>query len=250
MKKKTLAEFTSEATEKHNGFYSYGNFVYVNNNTESYITCPRHGDFKQGPNEHKQGHGCRECAREKFGKTRYEKAKNEFVEKATKQHNVFYTYGNFIYLGDRVSGYITCPVHGDFLQSPGDHKQGNGCSRCKNTGYSRMAVKWIEDISQQEGIFIAHALNVGEYKIPGTRYHADGYCEETKTVYEFHGDAFHGNPGLYNEDDTPNYFSKHLTAKELHEKTKKKEQKIKALGYNLVTIWESEYKNQAIQQFI
>ena len=34
---------------------------------------------------------------------------------------------------------------------------------------------------------IQHAGNVGEYRIPGVGFFMDGYCQDTNTVYEFHG---------------------------------------------------------------
>ncbi len=52
-----------------------------------------------------------------------------------------------------------------------------------------------------EGIYIQYALNDGEYQIPGTRYKADGYCSETNTIYEFHGDYWHGNPSKFSPTD-------------------------------------------------
>ena len=41
-----------------------------------------------------------------------------------------------------------------------------------------------------------------EYNLPGTKFHVDGYDHETKTVYEFQGDFWHGNPKIYDKDDT------------------------------------------------
>ena len=108
-------------------------------------------------------------------------------------------------------------------------------------GYSVKCIKWLESIMEQEGIFIQHAGNIGEFKIPGTRYKADGYCQENNTIYEFHGDCFHGNPDLFEDDDRPNFYKPEITAKELYNKTIERENKIINLGYNLVTTWENDY---------
>jgi len=108
-------------------------------------------------------------------------------------------------------------------------------------GYSIKAIQWLEEIMKEEQIFIQHAGNVGEFKIPGTRYKVDGYCLSNNTVYEFHGDCFHGNPDLYEDEETPNFYKNHLTAKELYNNTKERENKIINLGYNLVVIWENDY---------
>ena len=108
-------------------------------------------------------------------------------------------------------------------------------------GYSMKCIQWLESIMSQEGIFIQHAGNIGEFKILGTRFKADGYCASNNTVYEFHGDCFHGNPDLFEEYETPNFYKPELTALELYNNTKERENKIINLGYNLVVIWENDY---------
>lgn len=109
--------------------------------------------------------------------------------------------------------------------------------------HSYISTEWLESIMEEEGIFIQHALNGGEYTILGTRFKADGYCEETNTIYEFHGDSIHGNLNVFDDDELCNPFSD-LTAKELYELTKIREEKIKELGYNLIVMWESDYREQ------
>ena len=55
-----------------------------------------------------------------------------------------------------------------------------------------------------------------------------------------HGDIFHGNPDLFEEHEQCHAFND-LTAKELYNKTKERENKIISLGYNLVVIWENDF---------
>jgi hypothetical protein len=110
-----------------------------------------------------------------------------------------------------------------------------------HVSFSYKCVTWLDSIMEIEGIYIQHALNGGEYNIPSTRYKADGYCEETNTIYEFHGDCWHGNPDIFNPDDYCQPFNKHVTAGELYQKTKDKENQIISLGYNLVVMWENNY---------
>lgn len=84
-------------------------------------------------------------------------------------------------------------------------------------------------------------MNGGEFEIPmyKSKIKFDGYCKETNTVYEFHGDYWHGNPSLYNSSDINEHTKS--TFGELYTKTNKREEYIKSQGYNLVTIWESDY---------
>jgi hypothetical protein len=109
-----------------------------------------------------------------------------------------------------------------------------------NTNYSFKCIQWLESVALSESVFIQHALNEGEYSIPSTRYKADGYCAETNTIYEFHGDCFHGNPSVFESHIKCNPFSE-LTAGELYQKTIEREEHIISLGYNLVVIWESDF---------
>jgi len=109
------------------------------------------------------------------------------------------------------------------------------------TGYSIACIRWLESIMESENIFIQHAANGDEYIIPATRYKADGYCVETNTIYEFHGDCFHGNRDIFAPDEYCHPYEK-LTAAELYNKTIERENEIKSLGYNLVVMWENDFK--------
>lgn len=100
---------------------------------------------------------------------------------------------------------------------------------------SLKSIKWLESFNNKN---IQHVLNGGEYKIHGIG-RVDGFDPKTNTVYEFHGDFWHGNPTLF-ESDKINPVTK-TTFGFLYENTKQREQKIKQ-QYNLVTIWESEYE--------
>lgn len=106
------------------------------------------------------------------------------------------------------------------------------------TFYSYASIRWLESIMQLENIHIQHALNDGEFLIPGTKYRADGYCQETNTIYEFHGDYWHGNPLLFESSVINEVIGK--TMGELYQKTIIKEEEIRGLGYNLVVKWETE----------
>ena len=126
--------------------------------------------------------------------------------------------------------------------SIGHHKNSLvGCQICnKKRHYSKMAINYLNFISKLYKINIIHAENEGEFKIPDTLYKADGYCKETNTIYEFHGTIYHGHPIIkYNSTDC-NYLGKNYI--ELYEKTLKREQNIKNLGYNLVIMWEHDWK--------
>lgn len=59
-------------------------------------------------------------------------------------------------------------------------------------------MSWIHTIEKDLGYTIQHALSEdGEFKIPNTKYKADGYDPKTETVYEFHGTIFHSHPKYF-----------------------------------------------------
>lgn len=60
-KKKSLEQFIIDAKIRHCNKYTYEKFEYKNARTKGIITCPKHGDFEQTPNDHLNGKGCPKC---------------------------------------------------------------------------------------------------------------------------------------------------------------------------------------------
>lgn len=54
----------------------------------------------------------------------------DFVAKSNEIHSSFYNYSKFEYFNSSTKGVITCPIHGDFLQTPTGHLSGKGCRTC------------------------------------------------------------------------------------------------------------------------
>jgi hypothetical protein len=62
-----------------------------------------------------------------------------------------------------------------------------------------------------------------------------------KYIVEFHGDYFYGNPKIYD----PNTICKKrsIIFGEIYNKTMDRMYRIKALGYEIIYIWERDYRN-------
>lgn len=58
------------------------------------------------------------------------KRKCEFLKKAKEIHNGKYSYDNFVFKNKTTKSIITCPIHGDFEQTPKNHFKGQGCPIC------------------------------------------------------------------------------------------------------------------------
>lgn len=130
-----IEEFIRKATYTHGDTYDYSKSVYINSATPIDILCPIHGLFKQTPNSHTQGKGCRKCGSIKTGRT-LTKSKEHFVNAASDVHKNKYNYEATIYVIDSVKVDIICPTHGIFRQTPSSHLQGNGCPACKRENAS------------------------------------------------------------------------------------------------------------------
>lgn len=133
--RKNTESYIEEAKIKHKNFYTYEKTVYTGCKNTIIVTCPKHGDFTLKAYSHLSKNGCSVCAREKTNMSTTE----EFIVKANKVHNKFYSYSNSDYKGAKEFLTITCPVHGDFNQRPNYHLSGNGCTLCykENNGFGK-----------------------------------------------------------------------------------------------------------------
>ena len=89
--------------------------------------------------------------------------------------------------------------------------------------------------------FVQHVGNGGEYRIPGTDFHVDGFDFATNTVYEFHGCFWHGCPRCY-----PIRHESHLrhydrTMQDVYETTQQRTQQLRELGYHVIEMWECDW---------
>ena len=241
----TVEEYIRRANIIHDYLYGYDKVVYVNSRTPIIITCKLHCDFMQTPTTHLSGSECPECAYELRGIKR-RMSLDEFIERGNEIHDCKYKYDKVKYVNNHTKVKIKCPEHGYFHQTPSAHIHCcDECPKCTKHGYSKKALDWIKCIEDMDGVNIQHAENIGEFKIPGTKFRADGYDAGTNTVYEFHGCFFHGCPECFKSSDTNAMCKK--TYGELYKKTINREKEIKLNGFNLVRIWEHEWNSLMCQ---
>lgn len=209
--------------------------------------CKYHGDFISTPGTVlRYGYGCSKCKIQAYLSRVKEKEIVKHDEAlSSKYEGQIVRVGKYIKWNEPIK--YKCKTHGIFERSPHDVVYSSaGCYGCSVVRYSKIAIDWLKTIEKKEGIKIRHAEHIGEFRIPGTHYKADGFHKKSNTVYEFHGDCYHGNPKLYKPHSKPNPYLPELTAKQLYTKTKAKEEKLKSLGYKVVSIWEADYRRQFI----
>ena len=127
---------------------------------------------------------------------------------------------------------IVCQKHGSFFQTPHNHIAGKGCKTCAKVS-SKKESKWLDSC----GISLNNR-NI-RFKVGGRWFNVDGYNSETKTIYEFYGDFWHGNPKIHKPLDI-NMANK-KTFGELYRKTQEKEEFLKKAGFKIKSIWESDF---------
>ena len=114
----------------HKKTYDYSKVSYVDMRTKVRIFCNVHGEFLQSPDTHLSGSGCPECGVVRRGISQ-RLTQDDFVKMSSIKHNNKYTYNNFIYTKNICRSFVTCPVHGDYLQRAADHLAGCGCNQCE-----------------------------------------------------------------------------------------------------------------------
>ena len=152
--KHTVEWFVEQARLVHGDFYDYSQAVYENNHTPLTVICPEHGPFDIYPSSHLRGAGCPKCDGRNL-------TKEEFFELARRAHGDKYEYDKVEYVNRTTPVIITCPVHGEFWQTPGNHLRGAGCIQCH-----------IDSRTSDLDTFIARAREV----------HGDKY-DYSKAVY-------------------------------------------------------------------
>ncbi len=157
------------------------------------------------------------------------------------------TFGEIIlmeqYKGSRERHRFSCLNDHMWWTTPDSVLRGSGCPTCMRPKmFSQKAVRWLEMCAKRFNCYIEHAAN-GEEKrirIPGfvQPCKVDGFCADTNTVFEFYGDMWHGNPAVYGADAV---LIGGKTAKELYERTKRREAGLIELGYRVIFTWETQF---------
>jgi hypothetical protein len=228
--KKDEKHFFLKANKKHNFKFSYKNSKYINNKIKIEIKCLKHDNiFYQSPTAHLKGSGCNICI---------SKSTEEFIKEAQTIHlGKNYIYDEVVYSGAHNKVKIICPHHGPFYQTPSNHLTQSSCPQCSHGNISKSEILWLESLN------IPVECRQTYIVINGRKFKVDAYDDKTNTIYEFNGDYWHGNPKKYSYDTF--HKLKKMKMGELYDYTIERENIIKNAGYNLVVIWESEWKKKS-----
>ena len=74
-----------------------------------------------------------------------------FIARAKEVHGNKYNYDKVDYQGYYTKVIITCPIHGDFLQTPGNHLEGRGCKECQMSAQRCTTTQFVEKARKIHG---------------------------------------------------------------------------------------------------
>lgn len=157
----------------------------------------------------------------------------EFIAKAKAFHGTKFTYAKTVYSTNKVKVEIRCRKHGVFHQRAAEHLAGSGCPACSAVySTSEQENEWLDSKR------ISKSNRQKSLLIKGRRLTVDAYVARSKTVYEFYGDIWHGNPKLDRRDTNP---CSGISYGELYDRTMAREKLMTKAGYKVVSMWEGDY---------
>ena len=104
-----------------------------------------------------------------------------------------------------------------------------------------MATEWLEWKAHEGGIFIRHQMNNTEKRIGERKIPVDGFHGPSQTVFQFHGCWWHGRNCYLTKGKEINEKRKKPMV-ELREETTTNSKYIRDQGYNLVEMWECQWR--------
>jgi len=159
----------------------------------------------------------------------------QFIARAKSYHGSRFDYSKTKYVNRRTKVAIKCKKHGIFWMRPDDHVRGCGCQTCAAPfSTSALETEWLDSKR------IAKTNRQKRLVVKGKVYTVDAFVPRSKTVYEFYGDVWHGNPDVY-KPSACNPCSG-IEFGTLYERTMKREKVLKKAGYKVVSIWENDWK--------
>lgn len=186
--------FLSKLIEIHGDYYDTSKLDYINAKTNITLICPIHGDFEISPtNIVSLGRGCQKCSlSNRTGKSKKVKDLDSFLLAAKSIHDNTYDYSKTVYTKALEKVVITCPEHGDFLQTPAAHYSGSGCPSCGDlrrfTRLTRSTEEYIKKAQEIHGDTYDYRktkyLTAKEPIVIGCKIHGDFYI---KPIYHIGG---------------------------------------------------------------
>jgi hypothetical protein len=114
-----------------------------------------------------------------------------------------------------------------------------------NVNQSTIALYWLRDVEKalNENNLVLRSKLCPQGEITILNKPVDGYCETTKTIYQFHGCFFHGCKNCYDGEDFNSVLNE--TYYTLRERTRRTDKLFETHGYKLITVWECDFMRES-----
>ena len=146
-KNTTFNEFVKKSRLIHGEKYFYSESGYKNAKSNVNITCSIHGDFSQQGSSHLAGRGCPTCANMARWESREDRQTTDGIINIFREiHGNYFDYSKVEYTKYDSLLIISCPIHGEFQQSPNNHRAGKGCPNCKNIMIGNALRKNLDEV--------------------------------------------------------------------------------------------------------
>ena len=126
------------------------------------------------------------------------------------------------------------------------YKETNNFKPVVSRKYGHLAREWLEWLIFSENISIKHKFNGKEKRLGPRQLPVDGFCQQTKTVYQLQGCYWHGHLCHLNRDKQRNFKVENLsngkTMSELQDETRKNAEYLKDLRYKVIEIYECQWR--------
>ncbi len=149
---------------------------------------------------------------------------DKFIERSTITHNSKYSYLKVSYKNTNSKIIITCNIHGDFQQTPKNHQNGHGCTKCATSYKSSLLSKNISDFVSKsikihnnkydysKSVYVNNKTNLivicpihGDFKITPSHHYVGHGCQHCTKNHRKTNDEFirlceytHGDKYFYN----------------------------------------------------
>ena len=147
-----------------------------------------------------------------------------------------YDYDSTVYIHRHEHVTMTCcACQEDFKVRPFLHYQGYGCPRCRmnvnDSLISRKEINWLD------GLKVPVICRQTPIRVEKYKFKPDALVE--RTIYEFYGSYYHGDPRYMK----PDAFIKQVgrTAGEQYDWTMWREGLLKEAGYTIKFVWEMDF---------
>lgn len=149
-KRYDTAYFIERARKVHGNKYRYHKVEYTTTRSHVVIDCPKHGEFKQTPESHLTGKGCKACGYEQSSATQLSNT-DKFIKRAKGVHGDLYDYSKVVYKGALKKVVIICRLHGEFNQTPSKHYGGQGCLECGRSALRKTTSQFVAEAKEVHG---------------------------------------------------------------------------------------------------